>query len=203
MKISRYPNVKLISIRAGLPSKTNQFSSFGIAEHEIPRFAEISKKVGVSRTRVEAHEGELISIAIRLIEETINGQSITLRDIDILICVTQTNIYTIPGLSSLLQEHLFFSDHIRFIDINQGCSGYVDALQLAAKLVSQDAPRILIVTLESMSSVLDPLDFGNRILFGDACTVTLIEYDEEAKPFYGFMRYEGASFRAAHLKTNH
>lgn len=60
-------------------------------------------------------------------------------------------------------------------DINAACSGYLYALQAGYDyLQSRPTGRVMVVTTEVLSPLLDPADFGTAILFGDAASATVL-----------------------------
>ena len=60
-------------------------------------------------------------------------------------------------------------------DINAACSGYLYALQAGYDyLQSTPLGRVLVVTAEVLSPLLDPEDFDTAILFGDATSATVL-----------------------------
>jgi 2-oxoisovalerate dehydrogenase E1 component len=64
---------------------------------------------------------------------------------------------------------------IQAYDINAACSGYLYALQAGFDfLQSRPEARVLIVTAEVLSPLLDLQDFDTAILFGDACSATIL-----------------------------
>jgi 2-oxoisovalerate dehydrogenase E1 component len=72
-------------------------------------------------------------------------------------------------------------------DINAACSGYLYALQAGYDyLQSMPHGRVLVITAEVLSPLLDPNDFDTAILFGDATSATVL---------YGEAHFEKASAR--------
>jgi 2-oxoisovalerate dehydrogenase E1 component len=72
-------------------------------------------------------------------------------------------------------------------DISAACSGYLYALQAGYDyLQSMPNGRVLIVTAEVLSPLLDPHDFDTSILFGDATSGTIL---------YGENHFEQAKVR--------
>jgi 2-oxoisovalerate dehydrogenase E1 component len=64
---------------------------------------------------------------------------------------------------------------VQAFDINAACSGYLYALQAAYDyLQSSPQSRVLVVTTEVLSPLLDPSDFDTAILFGDAASATVL-----------------------------
>jgi 3-oxoacyl-[acyl-carrier-protein] synthase-3 len=82
--------------------------------------------------------------------------------IDYLIYVNQTQEYLIPSGSFIFLSKLNLS--IPSIDLNTGCSGYVNALFLAKSLIiSKSASCVLIVTTETYSSIINKKDKSLRM----------------------------------------
>ena len=72
---------------------------------------------------------------------------------------------------------LFRSAH----DVNAACTGYLYALQQAHDMLQHNPDaRILLVTSETLSPMLDHSDPGTLFLFGDAATASLIS--RESRP---------------------
>jgi 2-oxoisovalerate dehydrogenase E1 component len=76
---------------------------------------------------------------------------------------------------------------LQAFDINAACSGYLYALQAGYDyLQSRPQSRVLVVTTEVLSPLLDPNDFDTAILFGDAASATVL---------YGEADYDRAKAR--------
>jgi 2-oxoisovalerate dehydrogenase E1 component len=60
-------------------------------------------------------------------------------------------------------------------DVNAACSGYLYALGAGFDfLQAASEARVLIVTAEGLSQLVDPQDFVTSVLFGDAATATVL-----------------------------
>ena len=67
-------------------------------------------------------------------------------------------------------------------DIDLGCSGYEYGLAVAKGLLAGGiAKNVLLLTAETYNKKIHPKDKGNRTIFGDAATATLISIDGFAK----------------------
>lgn len=201
MRIRNLPNARITSIYTSQPSTINSIRTINIPGDQYEKLANVATKLGVQETKVIGDQN-IHDMVVKLVRTSLDASQLELSEITQVICVTQTNSYLIPGFSSLLQNYLDFSEGTRFLDLSQGCAGFVDGVQLAAQLCTHPEDKILLITSEVMSATLDPEDFGNRLLFGDACTVTLIEYDEKAPVIFGFMKYDGTGYSGAYLKSN-
>ena len=142
----------------------------------------ITEKVGVNQRHVAA-ENETASdlaekAAIKLIEEN----NIDKEIIDFVILCTQSPDYFLPTSACLLQTRLGLRQDIGAFDFNLGCSGYVYGLSIAKGLIAGGiAENVLLLTAETYNKYLHPKDKGNRTIFGDAASATLVSVDGEAE----------------------
>lgn len=134
--------------------------------------AKAEKKVGISQRRVAINETalDLGEQAARKVLDQIDG------DIDFLLFCTETPDYAIPPNATLLQARLGLPVSIGAYDFNLGCSGFVFGLAQAKGLICAGiANRVLLITAETYTRVINPLDKGNRIIFGDGASACVIE----------------------------
>ena len=87
-----------------------------------------------------------------------------------------------PTSACIIQHQLGLRKDIGALDFNLGCSGYVYGLSLAKGLIcSGIAKNVLLLTGETYSKHLHPRDKGNRTIFGDAASATVISTSGIAK----------------------
>lgn len=73
-------------------------------------------------------------------------------------------------------------------DINLGCSGYIYSLGLAKGLIeSGQANQVLVITADTYSKYLNPLDKSVRTIFGDAAAATLVTNDGDPDSLSSFV----------------
>ncbi len=100
--------------------------------------------------------------------------------VDGLILVTQTPDYVMPTTSCILQHRLGLPDSCAAFDVALGCSAYVYGVWLSnALLASSACRRILLLTGETPSKMIDPKDRTTALLFGDAGSATLLEATDD------------------------
>lgn len=138
----------------------------------------ITEKVGVKQRHVASQDETATDLAekaaIKLIEE--NG--IDKEIIDFVILCTQSPDYFLPTSACLLQTRLGLRQDIGAFDFNLGCSGYVYGLAIAKGLITSGiANNVLLLTAETYNKYLHPKDKGNRTIFGDAASATLVSDD--------------------------
>ncbi len=144
--------------------------------HDFPDWSEqkISIKIGIDKRYVAV--GETASdlaykAAVRLID--VNG--IDRSSVDALILCTQSPDYFLPTTACILQDRLGLRTDIMAFDYNLGCSGYVYGLGISKSLIiSGMAKNVLLLTAETYNRYIDKEDRGNRSLFSDAASATLV-----------------------------
>ncbi len=139
----------------------------------------IADKVGIKERHVtvmgETAADLAVKAAERLFEE---NPEISKSEVDFVIFCTQSPDYILPTSACLIQERLGLRTDIGAFDFNLGCSGFVYGLSIAKGLiVGGIATNILLLTGETYSKHLHPRDKGNRTIFGDAATATLVSAD--------------------------
>jgi 3-oxoacyl-[acyl-carrier-protein] synthase-3 len=135
----------------------------------------IANKIGVKERHIVSEKETALDIAEQAAELFFEEHQIDKSAIDFILFCTQSPDYFLPTSACILQDKLGLSTHCGALDFNLGCSGFVYGLSLAKVLiVGNIAKNVLLITPETYSKHLHPLDKGNRTIFGDAAAVTLI-----------------------------
>jgi 3-oxoacyl-[acyl-carrier-protein] synthase-3 len=140
----------------------------------------IEKKLGVRERRISAPDETALDMAGKACERLFDNFDRSIIDF-VLLC-TQSPDYFLPTSACILQDRLGLRTEIGALDFNLGCSGYVYGLSLAKGLLSASiAENVLLVVSETYSKHIHPQDKGNRSIFGDAASATLISKDMLSK----------------------
>lgn len=120
------------------------------------------------------------------------------KEIDVLICITQTPDILFPSISARLHGDFNFSPTTMCFDINLGCSGYVYGLQVATSLLNTlpSATSKAIVCVGDISTRVIPKDDASlRPLFSDGVSITAIEKKQGIYPsiYYNLETYGNGS----------
>lgn len=117
--------------------------------------------------------------------------------IDLLGFVSLSHDYQEPPTACILQHRLGLSENCMTIDMNQGCSGWVNGLCTISSLVSTgNIKRALLLNGDTSSLLNSPYDKEARPLFGDAGVATAIEFDELAPKMMFNFGTQGKDFAA-------
>ena len=135
----------------------------------------IADKVGVNNRHIA--ENETISdMAVKAAENLFSENPDINRDsIDFVLVCTQSPDYFLPSTGCIVQNRLGLKKACGAFDFNLGCSGYEYGLATAKGYIAAGiASNILLITSEAYNKHIHPRDKGNRTIFGDAATATLV-----------------------------
>jgi len=140
----------------------------------------ISSKVGINVRHWAAAEETAGDLAFRAAENLFQSRNINRDEIDFVILCTQSPDYFLPSTACILQHRLGLPQRCGAFDYNLGCSGYIYGLGLAKGLIQTgQASKILLLTGETYTKYLNPKDKGNKTMFGDAGTATLLSGESD------------------------
>ena len=135
----------------------------------------ISKKVGIVERHVTTVEETAGDMALKAAEKLFDEFGIDRSEIDFVMLCTQSPDYHLPSTSCIIQDRLGLSTKCGAFDFNLGCSGYEYGLAMAkGLLIGGIAKNILLLTAETYTKYIHPLDKGNRTIFGDGASATLV-----------------------------
>ncbi len=140
----------------------------------------IASKTGIYKRHVAAPEECSSDLGVLAAERLFEEFEIDRSSIDFLLFCTQTPDYPLPTTACLVQDRLGLPTHCGALDFNLGCSAFVYGLSIADGLIrSGVAKRVLFITAETYTKMIDAKDRSLRTIFGDGAAATLIEAHEE------------------------
>lgn len=185
--------VRIAGMSAGVPKEVygNDSHDFFAKNEDIVLF---ENSTGIKQRRIGSNltTSDLGFFAAERLLEDLGWER---KSIDALFFVSQTADYILPATSCILQDRLGLSKECFAMDIGLGCSGWVYGLSTAAAIVSsgkgKNIKRALVLAGDAKARV-----FQSEPLFGDACTVTALMFDEKAKNLYFHFGTDGSGFDA-------
>ena len=151
---------------------------------EFPEWSvdKIAKKVGINERRIAADDETAGDMAYNAAEKLIQENGIKRDSIDFVLLCTQSPDYFLPSTACIIQSRLGLPTKCGAFDFNLGCSGYEYGLAMAKGLiVSGVAKNVLLLTAETYNKHIHPKDKGNRTIFGDGASASLISTEGFAK----------------------
>lgn len=133
----------------------------------------IKTRTGI-KSRYIAVNKTTTDLAYEAAIEAIKNSNINKNDIKIVICATMTADYITPTVSNIISKKLDLNCYS--FDINVACSGFVYALDIASKLLTDG--YALVIGVDKPSKILDFNDRSTCVLFGDAASSCIIKKDD-------------------------
>jgi 3-oxoacyl-[acyl-carrier-protein] synthase-3 len=135
----------------------------------------IFEKTGIRERRVCNENQTAGDLAEQAARKVFAEKGVDPASIDFLILVTQSPDYYLPTTACMLQHRLGVPTNAGALDINLGCSGFVYGLSLAKGLIAAGiAQKVLLLTAETYTKHIHPMDKAVRTIFGDGAAATLI-----------------------------
>ena len=171
---------------------------------EFPEWSveKIVDKVGIKERHVAAKQETATDMAVSAAENLFRQGKCRKEDVDFVLLCTQSPDYFLPSSSCIVQTKLGLRKDIGALDFNLGCSGYVYGLSLAKGLVVAGiAKNVLLLTSETYNKHIHVRDKGNRSIFGDGASATIISDDGIAEIGYFQLGTNGEGANNLIVKT--
>ena len=189
--------VKMVGLAACVPPTIEENLS-------LPIFADKSEaekviaSTGIERKRVVKPGTTASDLSFQAIQSLLDKMEWEANSIDALIYVCTSRDYIAPITSAILQDRLGFRNDCYCLDLPLGCSGWVHGMSNLSSILSHgQLKRGLLVCAETNSLNRSPKDKTVKPLFGDAATVTALEYDESfEKPIQFNFGVDGSGYKA-------
>lgn len=135
----------------------------------------ILDKTGIATRHIAASDQTAGDLAFEAATRLFARGAVSAGQVDFVILCTQAPDYILPTTACILQHRLGIPTSAGALDVNLGCSGYVYCLSLARGLIETGAARcVLLLTADTYSKFIHPLDKSVRTLFGDGASATAV-----------------------------
>ncbi|MDA7781122.1 hypothetical protein N8938_03745 [Candidatus Pelagibacter sp.] len=124
------------------------------------------------------------------------------KKIKFLIFVSQGQDYVLPSCAEELSEKLGLKKDTFILSISSGCSGFVQAINVANKLLDIKNNCGLIVCAEKYSKYIYKKDLKTRVLFSDAASATLVKFINKKNVLNTDFGFDGANSNALKIYKN-
>jgi 3-oxoacyl-[acyl-carrier-protein] synthase-3 len=154
-----------------------------LTNSDLEKFLDTTDEWIVSRTGIRerhiAGEGEYTShLATRAAERALAMAGVRGDEIDLVVVGTITGDFPWPATACLVQKNLGATGAAAF-DVSAACSGFVYALDAAARRIETGASKkALVIGAEILSRAIDWEDRNTCILFGDGAGAVVLEGQE-------------------------
>jgi 2-oxoisovalerate dehydrogenase E1 component len=152
--------------------------------------ADIVKLTGIESRRWVMPGETVHSLAVTATSKLLAEQQLEIGQIDLVIAATGTPDIITPSLACRVADSVSTAGRVSLAayDINAACSGYLYALAQARDYVlGHPNARVLVITSEVLSPLLDQNDFNTAVLFADAATASLVQNaDRDPAPLFTY-----------------
>lgn len=183
MALLKLENILLSGIAAAVPKNEVDNLNYGhisVAEREL-----FIKTTGIAKRRVAPDSLATSDFCFESAKQLMKKMNWEASEIDVVIMVTQSPDYFIPGSAVILQDRLGLKKSCLAFDINLGCSGYVYGLYVLGSLLSNgQIKKALLLAGDKSTASTAYTDKSAYPIFGDAGSATALQYDITAQPIY-------------------
>lgn len=140
----------------------------------------ITTRIGTKERHILKEEGTGASdLGAPAVKKLLEKTGTHPDEVELMICATSTPDYRFPSTASIISEKCGIKKAFSY-DIQAACSGFLFALQTATAFVKSGMyKKVIVVTAEKMSSMVDYTDRATCPIFGDAGAAVLVEPTEE------------------------
>ncbi len=132
----------------------------------------ITKRVGVKQRRVCTTESAA-DLGVQAALNALENAGVRPEELDLIIAPTISADTISPGLGGMVQNRI--GAHCPAFDINVACPGFLFGLDIAAGFFARKAvKKVLVVSAERMSGLLDWTDRSTCCIFGDGAGAAVL-----------------------------
>ncbi len=138
----------------------------------------IVTRTGIKERRIAAENEFTSHMAAKAAQRALEQAGITPEEVELIIIATITPDTPTPATACHVQQHLGAYNAVAF-DISAACSGFLFAMKLAKRLISDGSfKNALIIGAEKLSSVTNWEDRSTCVLFGDGAGAAVLRRAE-------------------------
>jgi len=151
----------------------------------------IQSRTGIQERRIVDKGEASVEMSVNAIQQILDSRNLDPTKIDAIIVGTVTPDMLFPSCAALIQHRIGATNAWGY-DLSAACSGFIFALQSGSALIeSGQCEKVIIVGVDTMSSILDYEDRNTCILFGDGAGAVLLEPSTKYGVIDAIMRVDG------------
>jgi len=135
----------------------------------------IRTRTGISERRVVQKGQTTADMSTNIAKELLQRSNTDPEEVEVIIIATVTPDMATPATASLVQDRIGAIKAWGF-DLSGACTGFIYALDTASRLIeSGKYKKVMVIGVDTMSSVLDYSDRNTCVLFGDGGGGVMLE----------------------------
>lgn len=151
----------------------------------------LKKTIGFNKRRVVKGNITTADMCVQATNLLLDKMNLSPQDFDAVVSVTQTPDYYMPGNAHVVHKALHFSQNCIAFDLEFGCSGFIYGLFFSYTLVNSGFQRVLLLTGDTLSKIINIKNRADAPIFGDAGCATVIERTSEKTPSHFVLYSDG------------
>lgn len=201
---STFNNIEIAAVATAVSTKWTPVEKF-IGDTDEKSIAKFKKNTGVEGRYDAGNKQTTSDFCFAAAKKTIEHTNTKLKDIGLLIFVTQTPDYRIPATACVLHKRLGLSSDCMAFDINQGCAGMVYGINVACGVLNSSNADVALLLFgdtigkrhrRNIGEGLTDEDDNESKLFGDAGAAILLKKKQGASQIDCAMRTDGEGFKS-------
>lgn len=193
-------NVSIKGMSACVPSAIERNADLPIFSS--PQEAEkVIASTGIQEHRAVSDGVTASDLSVKGVEQLMDSLKWDKADIDCLFYVCTSRDFTAPQTACILQDRLGLRNDCFVMDLPLGCSGWIYGMSVISSMMSHGTfKRGLLIAAETNTRNRSKNDRTVRPLFGDAATVTALEFNPSATPMDFMFGVDGSGYQAVWAK---
>ena len=159
----------------------------------------IQARTGISERRIVENGQASSEMSTKAILDLMENHTISANEIDAIIIATITPDMMFPATAAIVQKNINATKAWGY-DLSAACSGFLFALQSGAALIeSEQCEKVIVVGVDTMSSILDFTERNTCILFGDGAGAVLLEPSKKYGVIDSKLRIDGSGGESLYM----
>lgn len=161
----------------------------------------IVERSGIHQRHIAETDETTSMMATEAAKQAILAAKISPETIDLILVATTTPDMVLPTVSTLVQHNLGIYG-IPAFDVGAACAGFVYGLSMADQFIQAGTYKtILLIGVESMSSIVDWSDRSTCVLFGDGAGAAILQVSETPGILSTHIHADGRYHAALYVPT--
>lgn len=198
----------MIKTRAAITGVQGYVPDYVLTNQELEKMVEtndewIRTRTGITERRILKGEGlGTSSIGAEAVKNLLEKTHVPPEEIDLIICATVTPDMPFPATANIIADKVGAKNAFGY-DLSAACSGFLYALDAAAKYIEAGAyKKIIVIGADKMSSIIDYTDRATCIIFGDGGGAVLLEpVEEDLGVMDSVLKSDGSGAPYLHIKA--
>lgn len=167
----------------------------------------ITTRTGINQRYVMTQDEDILDLMQAASTQALDASGIPPKDLQAIVVATVSGNYAFPSTACLLQERLGL-DNMPAFDVNAACAGFVYGMSIVHSYVkSGDYDRILLVGVDSLSTMVNWEDRSTCVLFGDGAGAVVLDTQNARADERGLLstivESSGHLWKLLHVRSDH